>query len=355
MLDGTPQDIAAVRRQLGPLDATLDREPDITIRFVDSLSTHPLTLVDIAESGYDAHDFYLLQARQGNTRRTRMPFDRLGRNPEIICERGISAIPHLIAAVNLSALSKGVLPLHATAIVHRGQGILITGWSKGGKTETLLAANREGAKYVGDEWVYLTPDGRMFGVPEPIRLWSWQLQQFPELLEARTAQERARLRTWRTASTMADSVGRRRIPGVGIVRRVAPAVGRQAYLQVPPTELFGPGGVLPEASVDAVVLVMSHESSATVVEPLVSGEIPSRMRASLTEERHALMTHYRHFLFAFPDRHNPFLEAVDEIETTLLAERLKDRPSVKVAHPHPCDIRTLGRTVLTAVRSGDAR
>lgn len=351
VLDGTSHEISTVRQQLGPLDATLDREPDITIRFVDSLSTQPLTLVDIAESGFDADAFYLLQARGGSKRRTRMPFDQLGRSPEIVCERGISAVPHLIAAVNLAALSKGVLPLHATAIVHRGRGILITGWSKGGKTETLLAATRDGAKYVGDEWVYLTPDQRMFGVPEPIRLWSWQLEQFPELLQARSTKERTRLGSWRTAALVTDSVGRRRLPGARLVRRVAPAVGRQAYLQVRPADLFGDDGVLPDASVDAVVLVISHESSDTVVEPLVHGEITARMRASLAAEREPLMTHYRHFLYAFPDRHNPFLEAVDEVEAALLSERLDGRPSVKVAHPHPCDIQTLGRTVLTAVQS----
>lgn len=350
VLDGSASDIAAVRRQLGPLECSLDREPDITIRFVDALP-RSITLVDVDETGFDDDNFYLLRAKGGNQRRTLIPFDQLGRTVELVCEHGISAVPHLLAAINLNALAKKVLPLHATALLHDGAGVLVTGWSKGGKTETLLAATREGAQYVGDEWVYLTPDGQMLGLPEPIRLWSWQLAQFPELLAARSAKERGRLRTWRTASRVAETVGSRAWPGTGLVRRAAPRIARQSYLQVPPTDLFGQDGVVRQASVDAVVLVVSHESADTVAQPVAPGEIAARMRASLAEEREPLMTHYRHFLFAFPDRHNSVLESAEDMEANLLTARLDGLPSAKVAHPHPCDIRTLGRTVLDAARA----
>ena len=81
-------------------------------------------------------------------------------------------MPHLVALVNVTALAKGVLPLHATAFTAGSTGVLVVGWSKGGKTETLLGCMAAGAEYVGDEWVYLTDDGQMLGLPEPIRVWS---------------------------------------------------------------------------------------------------------------------------------------------------------------------------------------
>ena len=37
LVDAASSDAAAVGRQLGPLPRTLDREPDITIRFVDRI------------------------------------------------------------------------------------------------------------------------------------------------------------------------------------------------------------------------------------------------------------------------------------------------------------------------------
>ena len=125
VVDGTPADVAVVRRQLGHPETTLDREPDLTVRFVDRLAPSPLTLVGVGESGYDDDSFYLLQAKGGSTRRTRIPFDRLGPGAELVCERGIPAVPHLLATVNLVLLTRNVLPLHATALEVDGEGILV--------------------------------------------------------------------------------------------------------------------------------------------------------------------------------------------------------------------------------------
>ena len=350
VVGGTDADVAVVRRQLGHPETTLEREPDLTIRFVERVTSAPLTLVGIGESGFDDDSFYLLQAKGGSSRRTRLPFDRLGPGAEIVCERGIPAVPHLLAIVNLILLTKDVLPLHATAIEVDGRGILVTGWSKGGKTETLLAATSHGARYVGDEWVHLPPDGRMLGLPEPIRLWAWQLAQRPDLLASRSAAERGRLRAWTTVSRVADTVAERSWRGSGVVRRVAPALGRQTYLQVPPADLFGADGMVSSARLDAVVLVLSHESPDTVVHEVEQGEIARRMAASLAEERAPLMVHYRQFRYAFPDRSSPLLESAGETEARLLAERLDGVPSAKVTHPHPCDVQELGRAVLDAAR-----
>lgn len=135
-----------------------------------------------------------------------------------------------------------------------------------------------------------------------------------------------------------------------MVRRVAPALGRQAYLQVPPADLFGADGMVSSARLDAVVLVLSHESPDTVVHEVERGEIARRMAASLADERAPLMVHYRQFRYAFPDRSSPLIESAGETEARLLAERLDGVPSAKVAHPHPCDVQELGRAVLDAAR-----
>ncbi len=123
-----------------------------------------------------------------------------------MAERGVGTIPLLVPIVNLTALGRGLLPIHASAFVHAGLGVLVTGWAKGGKSEVLLAFAARGASYVGDEWVYLADDGsRMVGLPEPIRLWDWQLRAMPEFAARLTRGQRARL-----ASTRALGVGARR-------------------------------------------------------------------------------------------------------------------------------------------------
>ena len=360
-MDGTPTDIAKVRRQLGPLETTLTRTPEIVVRFVDSVTSTPVTLVGVGESGFNEDGFFLLQGKGGVPARTRMPFDQgepSGPSDpvfEVVCERSVPAVPHLLALMNLVALTKGVLPLHATALRAGSTGVLVTGWSKGGKTETLLACMSEGGHYIGDEWVYLTPDGQMHGLPEPIRLWAWQFEQMPQLLRDREQRDRRRLAVWKNLARAADTAASSGLPGAALVRRGAPMIGRQAYLQVPPAELFGEESIELHGSLDVVVLVLSHAAPDTVAQPVETGEIARRMRASLAEERATLMTHYRHFRYAFPDRTHPLVESAEELEADLLSKLLDGVPSAKVAHPHPCDIRLLGRTVLDAVEQAISR
>ena len=130
-----------------------------------------------------------------------------------MCERGVAAVPLLIPILNMTLLARGVLPLHASAFVHEGTGVVATGWSKGGKTEALLAFASRGAEYVGDEWVYVASDGaRVHGIPEPIRIWRWQLRQLPEYERMIKPAERARL-TVLERMLGGESVWRRGRPG----------------------------------------------------------------------------------------------------------------------------------------------
>jgi hypothetical protein len=253
--------------------------------------------------------------------------------------------------VNFIALSRGVLPLHASAFIIDGLGVLVTGWSKGGKTEALLAAMSQGAEYVGDEWVYLQPDGTMFGLPEPIRVWDWHLEQLPELLRARPRADRLRLSTWRAVAALTRLGSDAPVPGAGLARRARPIATRQAYLQVPPEELFGKGRVALRGQLDSVVLVLSAESPNIATEMAGPLEVSGRMAASLTEEREPFLSHYRQFRFAFPERSSSLVETSKEREAELLAHLFDGRPAARVIHPHPCDILALGDAVLSAARS----
>jgi hypothetical protein len=355
VLDATDRDLESVRRQLGLPPVTLTREPDVTVRFVDRVSTGPLTYVGLDETGFNEDGFVVLKGNGGRPDRAMVPFDAIGDRPEVRCERGASAVPHLLAILNLTALAKGILPLHATAFTLHGQGVLVTGWSKGGKTETLLAAAAHGAHYVGDEWVFLTSDGTMWGLPERIRLWSWQLDQFPEILSARSRGDRRRLRVWRAMATSARAAARlsSRAPFEGaaeLARKTVPVLERQSYVRVPPADLVGRGRVALTGRLDAVVLVMSSSAEAITTRQAAPLEVSGRMAASLAEERAPFMAHYRQFRFAFPGRSSDLVERSEALEARLLADLFDRRPAAVVTHPHPCDIEALGDAVLTAAK-----
>jgi hypothetical protein len=96
---------------------------------------------------------------------------------------------------------------------------------------------------------------------------------------------------------------------------------------------------------------MCHQKPGILTRPVDPGEITQRMKASLEEERAPLMTHYRHYRYAFPDRASAVIDNAAELESKLLTALLDGRPSAKVLHPHPCDLQLLGRGVLDAAEA----
>ncbi len=343
VVDAQPRDVATITRQIGPLTAPLDREPDITIRFVDALpEPGPMTYAGWPDSAAAGGAFYVLRGREGAAARTLLPVDDVGGRIEIVCERAAGHVPHLLAVINMTALAHGVLPLHASAFTYRGAGVLATGWAKGGKTEALLAFAARGARYVGDEWVYLTPGGGMHGVPEPIRLWYWHLAQLPALRADLPRATRARLSAIPSVASSAAALGGR-LSGMpaSVLRRAAPVLRRQAHVQIPPARLFGEDAVALHGQLDHVLLVVSHDRDDVSIEPVAGAEVAARMAASLEDEREPFLQLYRQFRYLFPERRAAVVEDAAAIERRLLAQLLASRPAHLLRHPYPVRLDSL--------------
>lgn len=354
VLDAQPRDVATLTRQIGPLAAPLTGEPDITVRFVDELpEPRRMTYAGWPDCAATDDAFYLLRGKDGVAARTLLPVDTVGGRCDIVCERRAGHVPHLLAVINMAALAKGVLPLHASAFTYQGVGVLATGWAKGGKTETLLAFAARGARYVGDEWIYLTPDGGMHGVPEPIRLWHWHVDQLPALRAGLPPLTRARLRALpsiaKSATALAGAVSG--LPG-SVLRRAAPVVRRQAYVQVPPARLFGDEALALHGRLDHVLLVASHDRDEVSIQPISGASVASHMRASLEEERSPFLEVYRQFRFLFPERRAAVVEEASATERRLLEQLLAGRPAHLLRHPYPVRLESLVGPVESVLHGG---
>jgi hypothetical protein len=334
LLDAAPADAAAVDRQLGPLRAPLGRDPDIVVRFVERLETSgPVRLLGVGEAAFTDDAFLLLRSRHKARARVRVDVERIGRGCEIVCERGVPAIPLLVAIVNLSALANGALPLHASAFAFGDTGVVATGWSKGGKTESLLAFMAHGARFVGDEWIYVAPDGRrVHGLPEPIRLWEWQVRQLPGVRARIAGRDHARLRAVRAAAAAA------RARGAG---RVAALLERQLHVDVAPERLFDAPAIALSGSFDRLLLMSSWEEPGVRVRPVDGAEVAARMAFSLRYERAPLTACYQQFRFAFPDRVNPVIDEAETRERALLERVIGGRSAHAVEHPYPVVLEAL--------------
>ena len=345
VVGATRRESDAVRRQLGPIEGRLRRPPDITVRFTDEVRTAPSRILGNHDVAFSGDAFYLLRGRGHASTEIGIAFDQLGDTVELLCRRGTYGVPHLLQIINLTALARGHLALHASCVEHDGLRVLITGWAKGGKTETLLALMANGARYIGDEWIYLDPVSRVArGIPEPIRLWKWQLDAMPDYRRRVSRASRARLGALGAATGIAHCLraagGNSRSGPASLVRRGLPILERQLSVQVPPAVLFGDTiGAMDETSaVDVVILPMTHDHHTVECAPINGWEVASRMGASLAFERVEFLSQYLAFLFAFPDRRNEWLESVPAQENRLLHNALDGLPAFTLLHPLPMNI-----------------
>lgn len=342
LVGASAADLAAVERQLGPLRTELEREPDIVVRFVDRLElSEPMRLLGVGDAGYTDEGFVVLRSRHKSKARVLMPLADVGAKPEIVCERGLAAVPMLIPVLNITVLANGALPLHAAAFEYEGAGIVATGWSKGGKTESLLAFAGRGARYVADEWAYISSDGRrVYGIPEPVRLWDWHLRQAAEYRRLIARRERARLGVLRTAAATEGAVrALRRGRRGGAVDRVYSLVRNQLHVDAEPGRLFGERQL--STSFDRLFFLVTHDSPETVVEPIAAENVARRMLFSLQYERLDFLGAYLKLRFAFPEALSRVIEDAQEIERERLLEVFADKPAYLVRHPYPTSLARL--------------
>jgi hypothetical protein len=346
LLDATPAEAAVVTRQLGPIHSTLVREPDIVIRFVDRLvPSSTVRYLGVEDVGFTDDAFLVLRSKHKAQAKVQIPFEQIGRRCDIICERGLPAVPLLIPILNLTVLSKGALPMHASAFTYNGVGVLATGWAKGGKTETLLAFMANGAEYVGDEWVYISADGQsMYGIPEPIRVWDWHLKDLPQYRALLGKADRTRLWGLNLLVRLMDWAISSRVGGnsapISLMKRVTPLLKRQLYVHLPPRKLFGQSVTL-AGPLAKIFFVASYEAANVTVRPIEPREIARRMVFSLQEERIDFMSYYLKFRFAFPELRNDLIEQAEELQYNTLQRVLAGKTAYAIYHPYPVSIPSL--------------
>jgi hypothetical protein len=332
------RDAPAIARQLGAVRVDTAADPELTLH-VGTLPPGPRRLLGRSEYAAQDEGLVILRGPQKRAIEFLIPFDELGGQPRLQCRPGSAPLPLLVALVNLSVLARGVVPVHAAAFDLDGLGVLVTGWSKSGKTETLLAMASRGARYIGDEWVYLDADGFMSGLPEPMRLWSWHLRELDGFGPPLPLTTRAGLALLDAAAAGGEDVDAR-LPGP--LRRARHVLDRQRSVRVPPEQLLP---ISPGQKMDVVVLVETHDSPEVTIEPVESTDVAARIAAMLPAERHELTSAYEAFRYAFPYRRSELLDSAPDREQAALKAVLADRPALLLRHPYPFRFEDLARAL----------
>jgi hypothetical protein len=347
--------VAAVGRQTGFSPTQLSREPDIIIRFTGDLPAKNLRLLGLNQAAFTDDGFFVL-GKGKRSAKVKIPFDQIGSRCEIVCESRVLSIPLLIPILNLTLLSKGFISLHASAFVLNQVGILVTGWAKGGKTEALFAFANNGGQYLGDEWIILSADGqRMYGIPEPIRLWDWHLDYLPHIAGRLRLEDRLLFKAIRILDKLNQLISRSRLqtsPPAKFLNKAMPALRRQLNVTIPPSEIFG-CNVLSSAKPEKLFFLISHQDESYHAEPADPREITQRMMASILYEQLPFMAYYKAFKFAFPGRRNSFLENVEQLANGLLISALEGKEAYQILHPYPVSFPALYEMMLQYCEAKD--
>lgn len=339
LVDAAPADARLVERHLRGFRRPLVRQPDLVLRFVDRLPTEGLRCVDIDRSGYSDDGFFV---RGGGMPGgwVRIPFEQLGDPCELVVERGVGQIPYFKPMLRLAALRRGYVPLHASAFEWDGVGVLVTGWTHGGKTSALLAFAERGARFVGDDLVLLADDGqRMFGLSTPLSVSPAQLRQSPRLHAAVPRHQRLVLEglDWLDhAEGRVAPAWPRGARALGLLRRGARPVRRRFAVRMLPEVAFW-NGVQSTSRPRTLFLMMSQRRPGVSVEAVDPMHVAERMIHSLRFEDLGLLGEYLTFRFAFPqaERANELLEHAHEIARARLRRALEGTAAYVVRHPYP--------------------
>jgi hypothetical protein len=342
LIDATPGDVAAVQRQLGLARVPSEGEADLAVRFVNTFPHHAaMRILGNWEAGYSDDAFWILRGTHGFPIAVQIPMERVGTPCELQCRHSIPALPLLGTLVNLLALAKGFLPLHASAFEFEGEPVLVTGWTKGGKTEALLGFGDQGASYLGDEWIYIDPSNQTLrGVPQPIHLWDWHLDS-ERYRRCLNWSQRIKLASLRRFQEWTEPFAGWKSPAAKVSQRLAGWFQKSRHVRVTPQQLFGDRIRATAEFPQQLFFMASHASAEIDVQPMAAEEIAARMAISLEEEFTGLVACYRQFRFAFPERTNPLIEQLPALLRRRLADAFRGRQGLVVWHPYPVAPRRL--------------
>jgi hypothetical protein len=355
VLGGTERDLAAVTRDLGTLEGPLQAEPDIVVRFLPELRTASMRYIDWPQTAFTEDAYFVLQWDHYKVK-ARIAFDQVGHKPlEILCQSGSQAVPLLMDFVQLLALEKGCVALHAAAFIYDGVAAIAPAWAHGGKTEALLAFAAHGAEYIADEWVLLAADGEaVYGIPTPISLSCADYERSAHLRSAINQYSRRTLRRLQWLHYTQTKLSRGPFgssAAARMLRSLDDAVRRRVEIKVAPHTLFGKLGTL-TAPPRKLFLMMSSQAKNISVDRLESTAAASSLSALMQHEQATLMRHYLAFLYAFPGRRCALLENSSARRAEILPRALAGLECYLVTHPLPVELGALYEAVQPAFSAG---
>lgn len=337
LINPSPSDLDAACRLLGSPSRWPSTDADVTVRFVDDLLVCGMSLLG-PEEGFTDEGFYLLE--KGTRRvKARIPFDQIGGPCEIVCRRRMGSVPLLIPIVGLTALKRECIPVHASAVVYDGTGLLMAGWAHCGKTTALLGFASKGAEFVGEECVFLDGNEQsMYGIVRPLELTHGHVASLPRLRGTMNLMRRCAFRGISALRVLQKMIPSESIRSTFVFRnlqRACTAVNERFRLAIAPSAIFQDRIRCTGTQADKIFLFVSQEGHRIEVEPIRPSEMACRLTFLVQHELSPLLQHYAAYRFAFPRGTNELIESVAESSLAILTRALHGKETYIVRLPYP--------------------
>jgi len=334
----TPEAVQAVKKQVGVQPSVLNVDPDLTVQYVDRFEDSMSHLVR-GKAGFMKDDFYVMAGNGRKDHRVQFPFETLGNPCKVICETGTTEIPLLNLIINLRMLAKGLVPIHASAFVFNGLGVVVNGWPKGGKTTTLFSFLNHGAQFISDDWLFVDANSKIYGLMQPIKLSDWQLNQLPDYQSKVTRKKQLTIQgiRWLDAviQDMPESLRADFLPTKVFYKGWKHLNESQRSVNLSPETLFGSDLAAPTGQFDVLLLTLSQDIEDIVIAPMSTEIAIERLMAALQNEWMQWEEYYMQYLYAFPNRHNLRMDTSSKKQRELLENILANKHIFAVNHPHP--------------------
>jgi hypothetical protein len=328
----THQDAQAIARRIGGLPSDQPPNPDVVVS-VDRIP-RPERFV-AGRSGLTRENGLVLAGRTGATL-VADPY--LRSSPVSVTVPDVDAdLAVLREVLRVRAAQLGIVGIHGSAFALAGSGTLLAGWAGSGKTGVLMAALRDGARFLADDdvWIAQDPPRLLSGGRERIEVRVWHADAFPEVLGRASAPDRLRAR------------------GAGAILRAAAGLKHlrrrlavRPILHVTPERLAGIERMTDSAELDRVILLVGSGASAVSVRSITTTEAANRIAAMQDAERAQLVLMSQ--LLAFRGRDLGYDgAAVDRRTREILLTALASVPCYEIEHPAPPS----GAVIWEAVRS----
>jgi len=241
-------------------------------------------------------------------------------DPEVLKYTYLSTLEFLLR--NL-APARNLAFVHASGVIHEGQGVLFPAWGGTGKTTMVLQFLEQGAGYLGDDTVLLDAAGVMYPRTSPLNIVIYNVQQFESwvlpFLEHQVrrsylnAKKARRLHNWIMTKPLGKSLPAR------MFRLWIERMEEQVQQYIQPGNMFPqsqPGAPVHAGTVLFLTRTRGDEFTLTPGDP---DTLANRMASCLRWERQGVSDQVLLYQFAFP-QHRRLLQEMLAHEEQIIRE-----------------------------------